>query len=96
MLFTPRPKILEKAASLMAQMLRKNRCTPAEASKLRDIMGFLFNGAFGKLGRGGQQVLLQRQYSDRRSPCLVDLQRNHLLCEARGGLRRQGCGCTAP
>jgi hypothetical protein len=27
-------------------------------------MGFLFTGHFGKVGRGGQHALLQRQYSD--------------------------------
>ena len=62
--FTPRPKLVEKAAKIIGDSLGQDSCTPASASKLRGILGFLFNGAYGRIGRGGQQALLQRQYVD--------------------------------
>ena len=51
-------------ATLISEAISQNKCTPATASKLRGILGFLFNGAYGRIGRGGQQALLQRQYAD--------------------------------
>ena len=62
--FEPRAKLLEKAEGLLVQALEANLCTPAQASKIRGVLGFIFTGAYGRVGRGGQQALLQRQYSD--------------------------------
>ena len=64
-LFTPRAGLLEKAVSLIQQRIQEDSCTPAQASKIRGVLGFLFTGSYGRVGRGGQQPLLQRQYSDR-------------------------------
>ena len=41
----------------MLDMLESNRCTPAQASKLRGVLGFL-------VGRACLRPLLQREYSD--------------------------------
>jgi hypothetical protein len=62
--FTPREALLEKARGLILQRLQEDSCTPAQASKIRGVLGFLFTGVYGRVGRGGQQPLLQRQYSD--------------------------------
>ena len=64
MAFVPRPSLVEKATGLLQEALLRNFCTPAQASKVCGVLGFLFTGAFGKVGRGGQQALRQRQYSD--------------------------------
>ena len=53
-----------KAKSLIEDRLQEGSCTPAQASKIRGVLGFLFTGLYGRIGRGGQQPLLQRQYSD--------------------------------
>jgi hypothetical protein len=63
--FQPRAALVEKATSMVHTMLQTNFCTPAQAAKLRGILGFLFTGAYGKVGRGGQSALLQRQYVHR-------------------------------
>jgi len=62
--FTPREQLLAKAVSLIQQRLQEDSCTPAQVSKIRGVLGFLFTGVYGRVGRGGQQPLLQRQYSD--------------------------------
>ena len=62
--FTPREALLAKARGLILQRLQEDSCTPAQASKIRGVLGFLFTGVYGRVGRGGQQPLLQRQYSD--------------------------------
>ena len=61
--FTPRASLLVKAKSIESR-LQEGSCTPAQASKIRGVLGFLFTGLYGRIGRGGQQPLLQRQYSD--------------------------------
>ena len=63
-LFTPRTQLLAKAIDLIQQRLQGYSCTPAQVSKIRGVLGFLFTGVYGRVGRGGQQPLLQRQYSD--------------------------------
>ena len=63
-LFTPRAQLLAKAIGLIQQRLQEDSCTPAQVSKIRGVLGFLFTGVYGRVGRGGQQPLLQRQYSD--------------------------------
>ena len=55
--------MLAKAVDLIQQRLQEDSCTPAQVSKTR-VLGFLFTGVHGRIGRGGQQPLLQRQYSD--------------------------------
>ena len=69
-LFTPRTQLLAKATQLLAkasdviqQRLQEDSCTPAQVNKIRGVLGFLFTGVYGRVGRGGQQPLLQRQYS---------------------------------
>ena len=62
--FTPRASLLVKAKSLIESRLQEGSCTPAQASKIRGVLGFLFTGLYGRVGCGGQQPLLQRQYSD--------------------------------
>ena len=62
--FTPRKQLLAKAVDLIQQRLQEDSCTPAQVSKIRGVLGFLFTGVYGRIGRGGQQPLLQRQYSD--------------------------------
>ena len=63
-LFTPRVQLLAKAVGLIQQRLQEDSCTPAQVSKLRGVLGLLFTGVYGRVGRGGQQPLLQRQYPD--------------------------------
>ena len=63
-LFTPREQLLVKAADLIQQRLQADSCTPAQVSKFRGVLGFPFTGVYGRISRGGQQPLLQRQYSD--------------------------------
>ena len=62
--FQPRVGLLMKAKDLIEARLQDDSCTPAQASKIRGVLGFLFTGMYGRVGRGGQQPLLQRQYSD--------------------------------
>ena len=62
--FTPRAGLLVEAKSHSESRLQEDSCTPARASKIRGVLGFLFTGMYGRVGRGGQQPLLQRQYSD--------------------------------
>ena len=62
--FQPRVGLLVKAKALIEARLQEGSCTPAQASKIRGVLGFLFTGMYGRVGRGGQQPLLQRQYSD--------------------------------
>jgi hypothetical protein len=62
--FQPRVGLLVKAKDLIKARLQDDSCTPAQASKIRGVLGFLFTGMYGRVGRGGQQPLLQRQYSD--------------------------------
>jgi hypothetical protein len=60
------------------------RATPAEASKLRGVMGFTFTAYYGQVGRGGLTALLQRQYSDKEpwysSDTLTRSYRYYLIC----------------
>ena len=63
-LFTPRTQLLAKAIDLIQQRLQEDSRTPAQVSKIQGVLGFLFTGVYGRVGRGGQQPLLQRQYSD--------------------------------
>lgn len=55
----------EKAGAMLDEALRRDMCSPGQASKIRGVMGFMFTGAYGEVGRGGQTALLQRQYKDR-------------------------------
>ena len=64
--FIPRKQLLAKLGDLIQQRLQEDSCTPAQVSKVRGVLGFLFAGVYGRVGRGGQQPLLQRQYSDTR------------------------------
>ena len=64
LVFEPRKGLLAKAGELILQALHGNVCTPAQASKIRGVLGFVFTGTYGRVGRGGQQALLQRQYVD--------------------------------
>ena len=65
-LFTPRKQLLAKAVDLIQQRLQEDSRTSAQVGKIRGVLGFLFTGVYGRIGRGGQQPLLQRQYSDTR------------------------------
>ena len=64
--FIPGAGLLTNAVSLIQDRIQEDSCTPAQASKIRGVLGFLFTGMYGRIGRGGQQPLLQRQYSDSR------------------------------
>ena len=57
----PRESVMEKAKSTIRQFLQTNKCTPAQASKLRGVVAFLFNGAYGRLGRAHLRPILQRE-----------------------------------
>ena len=59
---------MSKAVGLIQERIREDSCTPAQASKIRGVLGFLFKGLYGRVGRGGQQPLLQRQYSSDTQP----------------------------
>ena len=63
-IFTPRAGLLVEAESLTESRLQEDSCTPAQAGRIRGVLGFLFTGMYGRVGHGGQQPLLQRQYSD--------------------------------
>ena len=39
-------------------------CTPAQARKLRGVLGFTLTGLYGKVGIGVQHALPMRQYWD--------------------------------
>jgi hypothetical protein len=60
----PRERLTEKLVEMADSILDNKSCTPAEASKLRGTSGFYMTGQFGKVGRGGQHALVQRQYAD--------------------------------
>ena len=62
--FRPRTRLREKVQNLTEEMLQTKTCTPAGAGKLRGLTGFTMCGHFGKVGRTGQQSILQRQYWD--------------------------------
>ncbi len=64
--FWPRPTLVKKASDIIAEAAANNWCTPATASKLRGIWSFMELGMFGRVGRGGQGALRQRQYTDAR------------------------------
>lgn len=59
--FTPRSGLLTKAVGLIQERIQEDSCTPAQASKIRGVLGFPFTGMYGRIGRG---PLLQRQCSD--------------------------------
>ena len=40
--FTPRSGLLAKAVSLIQERIHEDSCTPAQASKIRGVLGFLF------------------------------------------------------
>ena len=61
----PRPSLVEKASALLQDAMIANYLSPAQASKARGMLGFVFTGAFGKVGRAGFGPLVQREYSDK-------------------------------
>jgi len=63
--FRPRDRLKEKCQDILMDRLVADTCTPAEAKKITGTLGFEFTGYYGKVGRGGQHALIQRQYSDR-------------------------------
>ena len=63
--FRPRPAIKERVLALIDQAFKANSMTPADASKLRGVLGFISTASFGQVGRGGAQPLIFRQYADR-------------------------------
>ena len=61
----PREAISSRVCELIDAALLKRTLTPADAAKLRGILGFVATGMYGQVGRGGAQPLLRRQYADR-------------------------------
>ena len=61
---TPRPSLVVKSTEMLREALDTNSLTPAQASKIRGTLGFVFTGCFGKVGRAGFGPLVQREYSD--------------------------------
>ena len=62
--FWPRQKLCDKLGDLISNALGDNSCTPAEASKIRGVAGFMELGIFARIGRAGMGSLKQRQYVD--------------------------------
>ena len=62
--FQPRPKLVDKVGGMIRDALSKGSLTPAEASKLRGVLGFVATAWYGQIGRGGAHALIRRQYSD--------------------------------
>ena len=56
--------LAESLLSDIGSILSSNRCTPAEAAKLRGKLGWASCAMYGRCGRGGQAALVQRQYHD--------------------------------
>ena len=48
--FKPRKALLEKAKQMLMERVQTGRTTPAEASKLRGVMGFTFTAYYGQVG----------------------------------------------
>ncbi len=62
--FAPRDRMKEKVEQLIKERQQEGVTTPAQASKIRGVLGPCFAGYYGRIGRGGQHPLLQRQYWD--------------------------------
>jgi hypothetical protein len=60
----PREALVVKAKQMLQERMKTYTTTPAEASKLRGVLGFTFTAYYGQVGRGGLTALLQRQYAD--------------------------------
>ena len=52
-LLSPRPSLVTKAISQLDDALSSDFISPAQTSKVRGTLGFLFNGTFGQVGRAG-------------------------------------------
>ena len=93
--------LAESLLSDIQEILTSNRCTPAEAAKLRGKFGWASCAMYGRCGRGGQAALIQRQYHDvdhELSPslrkaleffqALLHVSSHALCCWALGSLHR--------
>ena len=61
----PRKELVTKMSKILESFVESDRCSPAEASKLRGLQGFLNTAWFGQLGRAGLRPFLERQYRHR-------------------------------
>ena len=66
-----RPRLIDKICDLMDTAETYNSLPPGLASKLFGCLGFLDQGAFGKVARIGLRAIKERQYSTER-PYLLD------------------------
>ena len=66
-----RPRLIDKIGDLMDTAEAYNSLPPGLASKLFGCLGFLDQGAFGKVARIGLRAIKERQYSTDR-PYLLD------------------------
>eukprot|EP00972_Heterocapsa_arctica_P027031 3975900-Heterocapsa_arctica.AAC.1 len=63
--FWAREGLDTKVGDVIEERLSTGRTTPAEASKLRGILSFTLQAAWGRVGRAALGPLRQRQYTDR-------------------------------
>ena len=66
----PREECIRSIRTTALDMLGRNVCTPAAASKLRGKAGWASTSLFAKLGRIGLSALKDRQYNTNHSPLL--------------------------
>lgn len=52
------------------EVLARDFCSPAQASEFRGVLGLVFTGAYGKVGRGGQSAWRLDASTPTRSPSL--------------------------
>ena len=62
--FRPRTALVDKVIDMCSDALRDNMLSLAVASKILGVVGFTMSGVYGRIGRGGQHAMRQRQYSD--------------------------------
>ena len=59
-----KPGAREQLAAEAMALLEQGRCSPAQAAKLRGKFSWSSSAVFGKIGRGGQGALVDRQYKE--------------------------------
>jgi hypothetical protein len=57
--------VRQKSQGMIWTMLGWDRCASGDASKLRGFLFLVMTAVFGKVGRGGQQALVQRECSEK-------------------------------
>ena len=59
--FWPKQHLCAKLTTMLTERLDQRTTTPAQASKIVGVQGFLALGMYGQVGRGGIRPLRQRQ-----------------------------------